>query len=100
MTEVDIKYLIRNKIKDLFISYKGFLTFILPILLMLIVGSVVTNNKPSGMQNTLVVSALGSLMALGFITNIFVVLGLDYIEMRKHFPKGKQLTRATIKLVL
>ena len=96
---VDVKRIFRSKFKDLFVTYKGALTFILPGLLMLIVGSVVTNNKPAEMQNTLVATALGSLMALGFITNIFIVLGIDCIEIRKHHPKGKELTKAILKLV-
>ena len=96
---VDVKHIFRSKFKDLFVTYKGALTFILPGLLMLIVGSVVTNNKPAQMQNTLVATALGSLMALGFITNIFIVLGLDCIEIRKQYPKGKELTKAILKLI-
>lgn len=98
--EVKTNEIIRNKIIGLFTTYKGILTFILPIFLTLIVGSVITNNKPEVMGPTLIASGLANLIALGFITNIFIVFGLEYIELKDKIPRGSELTLGTMKLAL
>lgn len=92
--------IIKNKVISLFTTYKGILTFILPIFLSLIVGSVITNNKPDVMGSTLIASGLANLIALGFITNIFIVFGLEYIDLKDKVPRGKELTIGTMKLAL
>ena len=97
---IKINELIRNKVVDLFTTYKGILTFILPIFLALIVGSVITNNKPSIMGPTLIASGLANLISLGFITNVFIVFGLEYIDLKEKLPRGKELTIGTIKLAI
>jgi len=98
--EIETEKIIRNKVQDLFRTYKGILTFILPIFLALIVGSVITNNKPEIMGSTLIASGLANLIALGFITNIFIVFGLEYIDLKDKIPRGKELTIGTIKLAI
>lgn len=60
--------------------YKIFSTFILPIILLAIVGSVVTRNKPVPMQSTLLASGLANLVVLGFVTTTFISLGIEYIR--------------------
>ncbi len=98
--EVKTNKIIRNKAIALFTTYKGILTFILPIFLVLIVGSVITNNKPEVMGPTLIASGLANLIALGFITNVFIVFGLEYIDLKDSLPRGKELTIGTMKLAL
>ncbi len=68
--------------KTILIAYKAIMTFVIPALLFFIVGSVVTRNKPAPMQPALLASALADLVVLGFITNTFISLGVEYIRFK------------------
>lgn len=99
-TNVNTTIILKDKIISLFTTYKGILIFILPVILMLIVGSVVVNNKPESMKATLMGSALANLICLGFITNVFIVFGLEYIDFKSKVDNDKDLTIGTIKLII
>lgn len=81
--------------------YKLIVIFIVPVFLFAIVGSVVVRNKPDAMRTTLVTAALANLIILGFITNTFIMLGIEYIRFKKenNWSKDKRHKKEIYKII-